>query len=642
MTPRQVLAADGPLADLVDGYAARPQQMEMAEAIAAALEKGESLICEAGTGTGKTLAYLVPALLAGQKVVISTGTRNLQDQLFDRDLPLVQKALAAPAVTALLKGRANYLCLLRMQQAEQQGAGLDRASMALLAGIRGWGNQSLDGDLAGFPDLPEESRLRGLVTSTAENCLGQSCEHFDRCFVFQARKRAQEADVTVVNHHLFLSDLGLRGRGYGELLPDFDVAIFDEAHQLPELASQFFTRSVTSHQWFEFLQDTRAAYLKEAADLPEFNNRLDAVETALRALRLTLGTEDGSRAWCELRDQEPVQNAVATLLSAVDAVREVLENFAARGRLLDNCFRRLAELLQMTAAFHDSADPASVQWLELRGRGFLLHQTPLDVADLFRQGLNPGLHPCIFTSATLSVDGDFSHFATRLGLQQVPARSWPSPFDFPQQAMLYIPPGLPDPRAGGYTERVVEAAVPLLRLTRGHAFLLFTSYRALHLAAPLVRAALSYPVLVQGEAPRTELLERFRNTSNAVLLGTSSFWEGVDVRGQSLSCVIIDKLPFAAPDDPVLQARMRKLQEEGRNPFMDYQVPEAVISLRQGIGRLIRDERDYGVLMICDPRLLSRPYGRVFLRSLPEMQRVHALEPVEKFLAAHELRNEVV
>ncbi len=636
-TPRQVLATDGPLARWVDGYAARPQQMEMADVIAAALEKGESLICEAGTGTGKTLAYLVPALLSRRKVVISTGTRNLQDQLFDRDLPLVRKALELSTTIALLKGRANYLCLQRMQVAEAQGAVLDRASLGLLAGIRQWSNQTRDGDLSGFPDLPEESRLRPLVTSTTENCLGQGCPHFDRCFVFQARKRAQEADVTVVNHHLFLSDLGLRGRGHGELLPAFDAAIFDEAHQLPELASQFFTRTVSSHQWFDLLQDARAAYLEEAADLPAFTGRLDAVETALRALRLALGTADsGSRAWRELRGQAPVQSALTTLLDAADAVRVVLENFADRGKSLDNCFRRAAELLQATGNFLDGTDGAHVQWLELRGRGFLLHETPLDVAGLFWQGLDPELRPCIFTSATLSVGGDFSHFAGRLGLQDLAAHGWASPFNFRRQAILCIPKGLPDPRTDGYTERVVAAALPLLDLTRGRAFLLFTSYRALNIAAPLVRASVDWPVLVQGEAPRSELLARFRATPHAVLLGTSSFWEGVDVRGQSLSCVIIDKLPFAAPDDPVLQARMKKLEEEGMNPFMEYQVPEAVISLRQGIGRLIRDERDYGVLMICDPRLLSRPYGKIFLRSLPAMDCVRSLEPVRAFLAAHE------
>lgn len=609
----------------------------MAEAIAAAMADGASLICEAGTGTGKTLAYLVPALLSGRKVILSTGTRNLQDQLYARDLPLVRKALGLDTRIALLKGRGNYLCLQRMQGAEAQGAGLDRASLGLLAGLRQWGNQTRDGDLAGFPDLPEESRLRALVTSTAENCLGQACPHFDRCFVFLARKRAQEADVTVVNHHLFLSDLGLRGRGYGELLPEFDAVIFDEAHQLPELASQFFTRTVSGHQWLDLVQDARAAYLEEAADLPAFTARLDKLETALRSLRLAFGSADsGSRAWRELRDQQPVQSALNVLLDAAEDVRVVLEDFAARGKSLDNCFRRVAELLDATGKFQDGADAASVQWLELRGRGFLLHQTPLDVAGLFQQGLDPELHPCIFTSATLSVAGDFSHFAARLGLQGLTARTWPSPFDFRRQAILCIPDGLPDPRADGYTERVVQAAVPLLELTRGRAFLLFTSYRALNLAAPLVRAAVPWPVLVQGEAPRNELLERFRATPHAVLLGTSSFWEGVDVRGQSLSCVIIDKLPFATPDDPVLQARMQKLEEEGMNPFMDYQVPEAVISLRQGIGRLIRDERDFGVLMICDPRLRTRPYGKVFLRSLPAMDCVRSLEPVRAFLAEHE------
>jgi ATP-dependent DNA helicase DinG len=634
MTPRKALAEKGPLAKWVDGYVARSQQVEMAESIASAIDAGESLLCEAGTGTGKTLAYLVPALLARRKVVISTGTRNLQDQLFERDLPQVVGALRLTVAAALLKGRANYLCLYRLQQAEQQGGELDRGALALLAGIRQWGNRTADGDLSGFPDLPEESSIRGLVTSTTENCLGQACPRYDECFVFQARKRAQEADVVVVNHHLFLSDLGLRGRGHGELLPDFDVAIFDEAHQLPELASQFFTNSVTSHQWFELLRDARAAYLKEAADLPEFVQRLDAVETALRALRLALGTGDGNHGWREFRDQPAVRSALEALLTAAGIVRDVLENFAGRGRLLEHCFRRLSDLLSMTAVFQDRAGSATVQWLELRGRGFLLHETPLEVADLFRQGTDA--HPCIFTSATLSVDGDFSHFARQLGLLEAQSRSWPSPFDFRRQSLLYVPTGLPDPRAEGYTEQAVESALRLLRLTGGRAFLLFTSYRALRIAAPLVRASLGFPVLVQGDAPRTELLERFRAAGNAVLLGTGSFWEGVDVRGHALICVCIDKLPFATPDDPVLQARLQKLEEAGHNPFMEYQLPEAVIGLRQGIGRLIRDEQDFGVLMICDPRLLSRPYGKVFLRSLPEMDLVRTLEAVEAFLARHE------
>lgn len=636
MTPADILAANGPLAGLLEGYAPRAQQIEMAEAVAQALERGESLICEAGTGTGKTFAYLVPALLSGHRIIVSTGTRPLQDQLFSRDLPLARKAARVAVNLALLKGRANYLCLHRLRLAGREGTILDRTSLSQIERIRQWSLATETGDLAEMPALPEESSLRPVVTSTTENCLGQACDFYEDCFVFRARRIAEAADITVVNHHLYLADLGLRERGHGELLPTADAVIFDEAHQLPELASQFFSRSLSSHQWFDLVRDAKAAYLEEAADLPEFTRTLDRLEKAVRDLRLALGDADQSRAWQETAARPAVAAAFGALLDCMEDARGLLEAFAERGKLLDHCFRRMSELQAQLGEFQNSVGSDHVQWVEIRGRGFLLHRTPLDVAAAYQERLADAGCACIYTSATLSVNGDFDHFAAQLGLQGVAARSWPSPFDFRRQALIYVPEGLPDPREAGYTGLAVDAALPVLEMTRGRAFFLFTSHRALNAAAEKIRPLLDYPVLVQGELPRTELLDRFRASGHAVLLGTGSFWEGVDVRGQALSCVIIDKLPFASPDDPVLQARLRRMEEQQRNPFMEYQVPEAVIALRQGIGRLIRDAGDYGVLMICDPRILTKTYGRIFRNSLPETEWTRSLAPVQAFLHRHE------
>jgi len=634
MTPTDILGANGALSKLLDGYTPRPQQIEMAEAVAGALEHGESLICEAGTGTGKTFAYLVPALLSGRRVIVSTGTRPLQDQLFGRDLPLARKASRVAVNVALLKGRANYLCLHRLGQAEHDYA--DRRARPQIADIREWSLSTATGDLAEMPSLAEESPLRPAVTSTTENCLGQGCDFYEDCFVFKARRLAEEADVTVVNHHLYLADLGLRERGHGELLPVADAVIFDEAHQLPELASQFFSRTLSSHQWFDLVRDAKAAYVEEAADMPEFTGALDRLEKGVRDLRLAFGELDGSRAWQDVSAKEPVTVAFGALLDCVNDAHGLLEAFAARGKLLDHCFRRLTELTGQLSEFQDASGGDQVRWIEIRGRGFLLHRTPLDVASAYQSRMADAGCVCIYTSATLSVNGNFDHFASQLGLREVAAKNWPSPFDFRRQALIYVPEGLPDPREDGYTALAVDAALPVLEMTRGRAFFLFTSHRALNLAAEKIRPLLDYPVLVQGEAPRTELLDRFRASGHAVLLGTGSFWEGVDVRGQALSCVIIDKLPFAAPDDPVLRARLRRMEEESRNPFMEYQVPEAVIALRQGIGRLIRDANDYGVLMICDPRILTKSYGRVFRNSLPGTEWTRSLEAVQTFLHRHE------
>lgn len=636
LTPTDILSADGPLAELIPDYSVRPQQIEMSETIASAIERQESLICEAGTGTGKTFAYLVPAILSRRKVIISTGTRHLQDQLYLRDLKIVQQAIGRALHTALLKGRANYLCLHRLDLVESDTGGMNAANISHLHTIRNWSQQTVSGDLAELTNLPEDASVRKFITSTTENCLGQECGHINDCFIFRARREANEADLTVVNHHLLLSDMALREQGYGELLPIADIVIFDEAHQLPELASEFFSTTLSSHQFNDWVRDSKQAYFTEAADMPDFPQVLDKVDTAIRQLRLALGVQEGRISWYQVSEQQEVQQAMTRLLDRCYEAHQLLEGFANRGKELDSCFKRCITLMDALDSYLETRSEEQVQWLELRGNGFLLHQTPLDIADTYQSRMAEYDCLCIYTSATLTVKGNFDHFANQLGLGRLPHQSWESPFDFPNQALLYLPAGMPDPRSDGYTDKVLDAAIPVLQMTRGRAFLLFTSHRALQLAAAAITDRIKFPVFVQGDAPKTELLESFRRTPHAVLLGTQSFWEGVDVKGQALTCVIIDKLPFATPDDPVLKARMKKLEEQGRNPFMDYQLPEAVITLKQGVGRLIRDAGDYGVLMICDPRIVNKAYGKTFLRSLPPMQHTALIEQVQKFLQSHE------
>ncbi len=645
-TPADVLADDGPLAVLIEGYARRQQQIEMAQAITAALENDESLICEAGTGTGKTFAYLIPAILSGRKTLISTATKHLQDQLFQKDLPLVRSAIGVPVNVALLKGRANYLCLYRLSNLEADGRFLSRHSLARLPAVRQWSQQTQRGDLSELTQLAEDSPLRPALTSNTENCLGQECPDYDSCFVFKARKRAADADIVVVNHHLFLSDMALRERGYGELLPAVDTVIFDEAHQLAELAAQFFSETLSSYQFLDLLKDTRTAYFAEAADLPELPAHLEALEKSVKDLRLLLGSKDQRTAWHVIAARQDLMDALVALRDKAAALHQLLEAFAQRGRALDNCFKRIDGILQMLDDFISlttlrvgQVEPGAddyIQWVETRGQGFLLHRTPLNIAHVFQQRLADYDCRSVYTSATLAVNADFTHFASQLGLDEVKTALWHSPFDFARQAMLYIPPAMPQPREQNYTEQVIERAVPILELSQGRAFMLFTSHRALQEAAALIKARIDFPILVQGAAPRSELLENFRNTHHAVLLGTSSFWEGVDVKGQALSCVIIDKLPFAAPNDPVLQARLKKMEDQGGKPFLEYQLPQAVIALKQGIGRLLRDKNDYGVLMICDPRLKTRAYGCIFLQSLPAMPYARGLDDIAAFFARFE------
>ncbi len=634
MQASECLSSDGALASEVPGFAARPQQQQMADAVERVLEQGEVLIVEAGTGTGKTFAYLVPALLSGQKVIISTGTRHLQDQLFHRDLPTVQSALAVPVNAALLKGRANYLCYHRLETTRSEGRLHDRQQVGQLEAIFDWSGRTRSGDIAELTGIPEDAPIWPRVTSTTENCLGQQCEWFAKCHVVQARRAAQEADLVVINHHLLCADLALKEEGFGELLPGADVFIVDEAHQLPDTAARFFGLTLSSRQLQELAQDSIIEYLRETTDqegLPVIARQL---EHALQDVRLAMGQSEQRSPWSRLAGNTDLHKHLATLGEALSALSAALEQQAERSRGLDNCYQRALKLQGLLVQTTEQPPENHVHWFETWRQSFRINLTPLDVADIFSTQRQELPSCWVFTSATLSVNGAFDHFARRLGLEDAATLSLDSPFDFQNNALFYVPEGLPEPNAASYTERMLDSSEQIIRAARGRTFVLFTSYRALHIARRRLQESCDFPLLVQGQAPRNELLERFRELGNAVLLGTSSFWEGVDVRGGALSCVIIDKLPFASPGDPVWQARIDALKEQGGNPFIDEQLPHAVIMLKQGVGRLIRDVDDRGVLVICDPRLIGKSYGRVFLNSLPDMKRTRDFDEVVAFFDA--------
>lgn len=628
------LGADGALADQIEDFAPRAEQQAMARAVAEAIEADETLVVEAGTGTGKTLAYLLPALYSGRRVIISTGTKTLQDQLFHRDLPIARAAVERPVNVALLKGRANYLCLHRMEMTRESGR-LETATMAdELQQLLAFAGVTRTGELSESPLGSIDPRLLPRVTSTADNCLGQNCPLYADCYVMEARRRAQEADVVVVNHHLLLADWALRENGYGDVLPPADIYVLDEAHQLAETAAQFFGLSISSRQLLDLARDIRLEQHKEAGDAAVLSEHAAGLEQAVSALRLALG-QSLRAAW---HAAPPVAAEAADALCArLQSTVEALAPQSVRGPGLENCHRRAEQMYANLRAFlsepSTSAQAMRVAWVETRGQGLALRLTPLNVAEHFADHRARHGKAWILTSATLSVGSDFQHFTERLGLEDAVTKRLESPFDYRQNTRLYLPQGLPEPSSPDFTEAYLQAITPVLAASRGRAFLLFTSHRALQQAANWLPTQGWRDLLVQGDAPQSRLLERFRTQSGAVLLGTQSFWEGVDVRGPALSCVMIDRLPFASPGDPVLQARMGWMREQGRNAFTEYQLPEAVISLRQGVGRLIRDQADRGVLVLGDSRIKRKPYGRLFLDSLPAMPVVDTLDEVEAFFS---------
>jgi ATP-dependent DNA helicase DinG len=623
--------ADGPLAAAIDGFKPRREQQQLAESIGQTLDHAGLLAAEAGTGVGKTFAYLAPVLRAGRKVLISTGTRTLQDQIFHRDLPVVRRALGQPVKVALLKGRSNYLCRHRLDLALGE-KDLRHDQARDLAVVNTWAGRTTSGDRAELDTVPEKSRVWPRVTSTADNCLGQECPAFSNCWVVKARREAQQADVVVVNHHLLLADMALKNEGFGELLPQTDAVIVDEAHQFPDIAGQYFGEAVSARQIRELSRDTFAEYLKTAGDMPELRPRLDDLDTAVSRLRLSLGEGNRRLDWQECRDGDEFDARLAAVGKALDDVHQYLDVLAERSRGLDNCRQRAESFAERLAALGESGEDDQIRWAETFNRNVTLHLTPKDVAPRLAEHIHADETAWIFTSATLAVAGSLDHFCARVGIEAAERLVLGSPFDYQRNALLYTPARLPAPSAPGYPEAVVDAALPLITANGGRTFLLFTSHRALRRAADYLDGRGDHELLVQGRAPRSRLIEQFRQGNNAVLLGTSSFWEGVDVKGAALSLVVIDKLPFASPSEPVLKARLNLLREAGGNPFMEVQLPQAVIALKQGVGRLIRDSADTGVMMLCDPRLATRPYGKVFLASLPPMRRTASRDETLAFI----------
>ena len=628
-----LLGADGPFAREVPGFVPRAVQQAMATAVAEAIDERHALVAEAGTGTGKTFAYLVPALVSGKRIIVSTGTKALQDQLFHRDLPRVRSVLGARLSTALLKGRANYLCLHRLDQLRKDGRLASREDVAQLAVIHAWSEATASGDRAELADVPEDSPLWPRVTSTTDNCLGSDCPMFADCFVVRARRAAQEADLVVVNHHLLFADLAIRQEGFGEILPGAHAFILDEAHQIPELAGQFFSISLGMRQLTELAQDTLAECHGVSGALSLLQPALEPLVPALRRLRLEFERLPAKAAFSLIEGDAAVMRELDALRDALAALADALERHAERSRGLASVHERALGFTARLAHLLDGSARDAVHWYELSAHGFMLHATPLDLAGPLRELREQSRAAWIFTSATLSVDRRFDHFSRQLGLDDPHTLALDSPFDYARQALAWLPPGLPEPSDRAYTDRVVDAVLPVLEASNGRAFLLFTSHRALRRAAEQLDGRVPYPLFVQGTAPRHRLLEEFRASGNGVLLGAASFWEGVDVAGEALGVVVIDKLPFAAPDDPVLVARLEALRDAGFNAFTEWQVPNAVIALKQGAGRLIRDIHDRGVLVLCDPRLTSKGYGRQFLASLPPMPRTRSLDDVRRFLA---------
>ena len=638
----RLFGAGGPLGPAVGSYKPRRSQTEMAKAIASAIDSQTTLIAEAGTGTGKTFAYLVPALMWGGKTIVSTGTKNLQDQLFLRDIPTVRAALQAPVSVALLKGRSNYVCHYHLERTLQNGRMTSRDDVGYLREISRFIKMTSSGDKAELAKVPENAMIWNLVTSTRDTCMGAECQYYQDCFVMKARKEAQQADVVVVNHHLFFADVALKDTGVAELLPSANTIIFDEAHQLPDTATLFFGNTVSTSQILELCRDVLAEGLAHARGI-DWAKTVTVVEKAARDLRLTFPQDIVRLSLPQIAPSSDFFPALDTLKDELDGMVAVLETQAERAETLEQCRVRGVELAQQLSGWKFdpkakvAAGEEAVFWVEAFSSSLQLHKTPLSIAPIFNNQREGTPRSWIFTSATLAVKNDFKHFSEQMGLTGEPSHTWPSPFDYGHQGLLFVPQNLPQPNSLGYTDAVIDCALPIIEAAGGRTFFLCTTLRAVKRAAERLadefkQRGLNFPLFVQGDKGRTELLDQFRAAGNGVLIGSQSFWEGVDVRGDALSLVIIDKLPFAPPDDPVLAARIEVMEKQGKNGFMHHSLPEAIINLKQGAGRLIRDEGDRGVLMICDPRLISKPYGKRIWQSLPPFKRTRdAAEVVEFF-----------
>ncbi|RUO35338.1 ATP-dependent DNA helicase [Aliidiomarina sanyensis] len=630
---RAIFAPGGALSQSLPGFQPRPAQQEMAAAIADLKKAGAQLVVEAETGTGKTFAYLAPALLKGGKVILSTGTRNLQEQLFHRDLPRLREALAPQSVAALLKGRSNYLCIQRMEQSVRHPVDADEALLDQLQTVRDWANRTKTGDLGELTALPEDAPVLPRVTSTIDNCLGRECPHYEDCYLVQARKDALEADIVVVNHHLFCADLVLKDTGFGELIPAADLIVFDEAHQLPDIASQYFSDTVSTRQVIDWCKDIQLIVKTSVRDARSLSQMADQVERGARDLRLSFALDPERGNWRQALDNDGIAKAASRLGDLLSRAHAMCKPLIGRDKELDLGFERLELIRKRWELLQNTQVTGYSYWYESTARHVSIHRTPLSVAEPFGRQLAAQEAKWVFTSATLTVNGDFRYFNERLGLAPERTLILDSPFNFKQQAMLCLPRYLPEPHERGMPHALADIVRQVVAHNTGGTFVLFTSHRMLQLVATILRDELSRPVLVQGQTAKRELLNQFVEAGNAVLFGTSSFWEGVDVRGDALRCVIIDKLPFSSPDEPLLQARVEDAKLRGMDPFATIQIPQAVITMKQGAGRLVRDVHDHGVLIICDNRLVTRGYGSTFLASLPPMQRTRSLTKALTFLA---------
>ncbi|HHW7522191.1 TPA: ATP-dependent DNA helicase [Mannheimia haemolytica] len=630
---QHAFSENGLLSQNISGFRPRQAQLEMAQVVAKAVKFATPVVVEAGTGTGKTFAYLVPALLSGKKTILSTGSKNLQDQLFNRDLLTIQKALKYKGKIALLKGRANYLCLERLDQVTAMGVLGDKSVLTDLKKVSKWQNATKTGDLSECITIAEDSPILPQLVSTTESCLGSDCPHFKDCYVVQARRKAMEADVVVVNHHLFCADMAVKKTGFGELIPEAELVIFDEAHQLPDIASQYFGQSLSSRQLFDICKDTNIVYRTELKDLSQLGKAADHLTKVVQDFRLLMGGEGQIRGNLrELFRDKKVVDGLVKVAENIDFLSEVAKKSLGRSETLDKIFERLAEVKVQLKKLMDTSVTGYCYWYEANGRSFGLHITPLMVADKFGEQLKNQQIGWVFTSATLEVGGKFDHFCQRLGIENAEQLVLQSPFDYQHQSLLCVPRYLPDTNKSNTLTALGQLLKPVIEANKGRCFLLCTSYYMMRGLADFLREHSSLNVLLQGETSKSRLLEKFVKEDHSVLVATQSFWEGIDVRGDDLSLVIIDKLPFTSPDEPLLKARMEDCKIQGGDPFNDIQIPEAVITLKQGVGRLIRDVTDRGVVIICDSRLVMRNYGQTFLKSLPPSRRTRDLGNVIQFL----------
>jgi ATP-dependent DNA helicase DinG len=621
---------------MIGGYEHRPAQLQMAEAVDDAFENHHHAILEAGTGTGKTLAYLLPAICSGRRVVVSTATKSLQEQLYQKDVPFLQKHFAPEWKVAVMKGRSNFLCLAKMHAMADQPMLKGMEEVDAFRQIRDWAKLTETGDRAELTFLPDDSELWSRIDARRDTCTGKKCPQFDQCFLTGMQNRAKEADLIIVNHHLFFADLALKHDDFGSILPEYSAVVFDEAHEMEDVASDYFGQQISNFRFEELARDADQTMRLTQQGTPALLRRTQRIREKSRAFFDSFPPKDG-RFPFSLHDREAFleqnREAYDSLRNALKGLETEFAALTQKPEELLRIARRSFEIRQEFSFLFESNEKNYVYWFERRNKGVFLAATPIDVSQILREGLFEPFDTVILTSATLTVAGRFEFIRQRMGVDHAKECQLPPEFDFEQQALLYLPQRMPDVRDAGFAAKAADEIVSLLELSQGRAFCLFTSYAQMNELFERVRRRVEFPLLLQGTAPRSVLLERFKNIPNSVLFATASFWQGVDVPGDQLSCVIVDRLPFAVPSDPVVAARVRALQEEGRNPFSEFQVPEAVLALKQGFGRLIRTKTDRGVLALLDTRISRMPYGKIFFESLPHYRRTNNLGEVERFLS---------